>query len=68
VGDIEWMIGDTIRCQITSDSPGDISECIKAVITTNTRTDGRNKIIFNKLDSVSISARIKELYASIIKE
>lgn len=66
VGDIEWIIGDTEGCYITSDDPNDIAEKIKAALAYGGRTKGRNRIIKLGLDSNTISGKIISVYKDMI--
>ncbi len=66
VGDIEWIIGDTEGCYITSNDPIDIAEKIKTALTYGNRTKGRSRIIKLGLDSHTIAAKIIDVYKDLV--
>jgi teichuronic acid biosynthesis glycosyltransferase TuaC len=70
VGDVEWILGNTEGCYLTSFSEDDVAEkLMTAIIFTKMkgRTNGRERIIQLGLDSVSVANRIKEIYKRIIE-
>lgn len=69
VGDVEWVIGNTDGCYLTTFDPSDIGEKIKLAIEFSKkvgRTKGREKIIELDLDSKSIASKIINVYQSIL--
>jgi len=66
VGDIEWIIGDTEGCYITSNDPNDIAEKIKAALAYGGRTEGRRRVIKLGLDSHTIAGKIIAVYRDIV--
>ena len=71
VGDVEWVLGDTEGCFISSFDPSDFSEKLKKCIEFNEqkhKTEGIKRIIKLGLDSESVAKKIKEIYKKVITE
>lgn len=66
VGDIKWIVGETEGCYITSFSPEDIADKIKAAIAFGRKTNGRERIIMLGLTSKSVASKIIEVYNKVI--
>jgi len=67
VGDVKWVMGDTIGCYIASFDPEDMAENIKLVLDFGKRTNGRQRIIELGLDSETVAKRIRELYKQVLR-
>lgn len=68
VGDVKDIIGNTEGCYITGFSAIEISEKIRAVISTAKRIEGRQRIYDLGLDIDSVSSKIYEVYDSLLKK
>lgn len=71
VGDIDWIIGETKGCYITSHKVEDITDnLIRAIHFAETvgRTKGRDRILALELDTFSIARRIIEIYKKSISK
>ena len=66
VGDIEWVLGSTEGCYLTSFDPLDVSEKIWLSLVSGKKTKGRERIIEIGLDSETISQKIHMVYKTII--
>lgn len=69
VGDVKWLIGNTLGCYLTSYKPQDIAEKIKLALEfgdTIGRTNGRERIIYLGLDSKTISEEIINIYKKVL--
>ena len=69
VGDVKWLVGDTLGCLITSFDPKDIAVKIKKSLEFSEnigRTNGKDRIIELGLDSISIGEKIFTLYNKIL--
>jgi teichuronic acid biosynthesis glycosyltransferase TuaC len=70
VGDIRFLCGDTKGTYITSFNCNDITARLKDAVRyseENGRTNGREHILRNGLDSVSVSEKLEGIYERIIK-
>lgn len=68
VGDVNWVLGDTIGCFSTSYDPVDVAEKIKLALEFREKigyTKGRERIIELGLDSVTIAERLIEIYKKV---
>ncbi|MCG8552809.1 MAG: glycosyltransferase family 4 protein [Desulfobacterales bacterium] len=69
VGDVEWVIGDTEGCYITSFNPEEVAKKITQALKFGKekgRTNGRQRIIKLGLDSSSTADRIIAVYKDIL--
>lgn len=69
VGDVNWVLGNTEGCFITSFKPEDIAEKIKLAIEFREKhghTRGRERIIELGLDSETVAKRIIEVYEKVL--
>lgn len=66
VGDIKWVIGNTNGCYLTGFEPADVVKGLEQALDFGKRTNGRNRIIELKLDSLSSARRHIELYETVI--
>jgi teichuronic acid biosynthesis glycosyltransferase TuaC len=67
VGDVEWLLGNTDGCFITSFKPDDIAEKIEKALEFGQRTNGRNRIIELGLDAECVAVKIVDLYKEVLK-
>lgn len=70
VGDVEWIIGNTKGCYLTSYEVKETSEKVKDALEFSekyNRTNGRERIIELGLDSDSIAERIIQVYQKVLK-
>jgi N-acetyl sugar amidotransferase len=65
VGDVKLLLNAIEGCYITDDNPSAISLSIKAALTFNKETKGKERIIELGIDSESISNKIIKLYRNI---
>jgi len=68
VGDVKYIIGDSEGCFISSNDPTELSLNIRKAISFSKKygiTNGRRRLIDLKLDSVSISDRISNVYKKV---
>lgn len=65
VGDVEWVIGDTCGCYITSFDPKEIAEKIILSVDFENKTNGRQRIIDIGLASETIAQKILNIYALV---
>lgn len=68
VGDVRWVTGHTEGCFITSSEPSDVAHKIEAAIDFGNRTNGRERITYLELDSVSVAKRIADVYCKSLHE
>jgi glycosyltransferase involved in cell wall biosynthesis len=68
VGDVNWVIGNTEGCYITSFEAEDVAQKIKAALSYGKRTNGRQRIIELGLDSESVANKIVALYEEVISD
>ena len=66
VGDVSWLIGKTEGCFVTDHSAPLIASNIKYCLDHVDKSKGRDRIKSLKLDSVSVSVRILEIYRSVL--
>jgi glycosyltransferase involved in cell wall biosynthesis len=69
VGDVKWVIGETIGCFISSFSPVDVAKKIELVLDfakNGRRTSGRAQIANLGLDLDSVAKKIHEVYKNVI--
>lgn len=69
VGDVEYVLGQTEGCYLTTHDPEDISDKIKLALDFSTkkgRTKGRERIISLGLDIDTVASRIAEIYQSVL--
>ena len=69
VGDVEWVLGNTDGCFVSSFKASEFSnKIIKALKYSriNNHTNGRSRIIKLNLDSLSISSQLTDIYNEII--
>jgi teichuronic acid biosynthesis glycosyltransferase TuaC len=69
VGDVEWLIGETRGCYLSSFKPENFAEKIKLALEfkeTEKFTNGRNRIIELGLEAETIAKRIVTIYRKII--
>lgn len=69
VGDVEWVLGNTEGCYLTSFKPEDVAEKIKLAIEfreTYRQTRGRERIIELGLDSETVAKKIIEVYEKVL--
>ncbi len=69
VGDVNWVVGDTKGCYISSFEPEDFADKLKIAISfvvSERRTMGRQRIIDLELDSESVANRIIEVYKNVL--
>jgi glycosyltransferase involved in cell wall biosynthesis len=66
VGDVSWLIGETAGCFVTGHNASEISSNIKHCLDHVDKSKGRDRIKSLKLDSVSVSVRILEIYRSVL--
>lgn len=69
VGDVNWVIGKTKGCFITSPDIADAAEKVISAINFSKlsgRTNGRDRIISLRLDTRSTAKRVMEIYESIV--
>ncbi|MCD4819023.1 MAG: glycosyltransferase family 4 protein [Candidatus Cloacimonetes bacterium] len=66
VGDVRWIIGNTIGCFITLFDSQDVANNIQKVLNNGTRTNGRERIITLGLDSVTIAKKIIKIYNEVL--
>ena len=65
VGDVDWIIGDTDGCFLSSFDSKDLAKCINEAIIFSSKvkkTNGRERIKYLNLDSLSISKKLINLY------
>lgn len=62
VGDVRWVTGNTDGCFITSFEVKDVAQKIKAAIEYGKRTEGRQRIAYLGLDSVTAAKRLTDVY------
>lgn len=70
VGDVKKVLGNTNGCYITSFSPADVAEKIKAAVEFRKKTGytlGRERIIELGLDSESVAGKVIEVYKKVLK-
>ena len=68
VGDVEWILGNTDGCYLTSFEPQDVACKIKLALEFSEksgRTKGRERILELGLDSETIASRIIEIYKKV---
>jgi len=71
VGDIRWLLRDTVGCYIVSFDPDDIADKIKMAIEFSKnvgRTNGRDRIIKLGLDSETIAKKIMAIYEKVLNK
>jgi glycosyltransferase involved in cell wall biosynthesis len=71
VGDVNWVMGDTEGCFITSFDPKDVAGNIEKAIAfgkENGRTNGRERILELGLDSESVAKKILDLNNKVLKK
>lgn len=69
VGDVKWLVGDTVGCFISSFNPDDFAEKIKMALLfseTNSRTTGRERVLELGLDSKIVAKKIIEIYNKVL--
>ena len=69
VGDVEWVIGKTEGCYITSFDPQDVAKKIQMALEFSKekgKTNGRDRIIELGLDDNTIAQRIINVYKEVI--
>jgi teichuronic acid biosynthesis glycosyltransferase TuaC len=66
VGDVSWLIGETAGCFVTGHNASEISSNIKHCLDHVDKSKGRDRIKSLKLDSVSVSVSILEIYRSVL--
>jgi len=66
VGDVPEVLTGVEGCYISTYEPADVAEKIRLVLETGKRIEGRERIIYLKLDSDSVARRILEVYNSVI--
>ena len=69
IGDVNWVLGNTDGCYLTSFEPEDVAEKIKLAIEfreTHRHTRGRERIIELGLDSIPVAKRIIEVYEKVV--
>jgi len=66
VGDVNWVMGETESCFITSFDPNDIVDKMKTALKFGNRTKGRDRLIDLGLDSDTIAKKIVTLYTSVL--
>jgi len=66
VGDVSEVLTGVEGCYISTYEPADVAEKIRLVLETGKRIEGRERIIYLKLDSDSVARRILEVYNSVI--
>ncbi len=70
VGDVEWVLGSTDGCFITSFEKDDVAEKIKLGLEFSKikgQTNGRNRIIELKLDAENVAKKIIEVYKKVLE-
>lgn len=71
VGDIKWVIGDTLGCYLSSFNPRDVASNLLHALEYSEkygRTEGRKRLIKLGLDTETIANRIIDVYKSVIKK
>ena len=68
VGDVSWLIGNTPGCFVTTHSALEIATKIRHCILHVDKSQGRNRIMSLKLDSVSVSVKLFDIYRSIFEK
>ena len=66
VGDVSEVLTGVEGCYISTYEPADVAEKIRLVLETGKRIEGRERIIYLKLDFDSVARRILEVYNSVI--
>ncbi|HRR29546.1 MAG TPA: glycosyltransferase [Victivallales bacterium] len=69
VGDVRWVVGDTLGCYLTTFNPEDIAEKIKLALEFREKeelTGGRDRLLMLGLDSWTVGKKIKKIYESIL--
>jgi glycosyltransferase involved in cell wall biosynthesis len=66
VGDVEWVIGNTEGCNITSFDPSDLARKIKMALDYGKPTNGRKRILELGLDSKTIAKEIQAVYYNVL--
>ena len=66
VGDVSEVLTGVEGCYISTYEPADVAEKIRLVLETGKRIEGRERIIYLKLDSDSVARRILEVYNSVV--
>jgi len=69
VGDVQWVIGNTEGCYLTTFDPKDVAEKISLALDYSRgkgHTNGRDRIIELGLDSDTVAKRIIDLYNTIL--
>lgn len=71
VGDIEWVLGNTGGCYLTSFDPSDVAIKIKKALKFSEekgRTKGRERILELSLDSETVAEKIIKVYNKVLTE
>lgn len=68
VGDVNWILGNTEGCFITSFEPHDVAEKIQTALDFGERTQGRKRIIDLELDSKTTAVKIIQVYKKVLLE
>ncbi len=67
VGDVEWIIGNTNGCYITTFNSASVAEKINNIFNNNIlRTNGRERIFKLKLDIESVTKKTLDVYSNLI--
>jgi len=66
VGDVPEVLIGVEGCYIATYEPADVAEKIRLVLENGKRIEGRERIIYLKLDSDSVARRILEVYNSVV--
>ncbi len=69
VGDVKWVIGDTLGCYIASFNPKDVTKKIVMALDFSEkkgRTRGRDRIIELGLDAETVAKQIIEVYKKLL--
>jgi len=65
VGDVSWLLGDTVNCFVSSFEPQDVAHKLVLVLSNGERTNGRERIMELGLDLSSIALRIERVYREL---
>ncbi len=67
VGDVAYLLKGLEGCYVTTFNPSQVCESIKAALTFNQPTKGRNRLMEFGIDSQSIAKKIIQLYKHLVK-
>ena len=67
VGDIKQTIDQTSPYFITEQNPTALSNCLKKILASPTRSNGRNRVFELKIDEQSLTLKLINLYQNLIR-